>query len=174
MEFYDKLKKEVPFVTSNPHYWLQYAMAIMSTNNLPDAEIILKTAYSKAENNPDYDTTYIDNQFARLNLKKAIQETNQDQSFKYFTEAHNILRQEDSDIYKFRQAGLYITYYENRFNHLSKGNKVKFEHSLKEITKQYERFISFEYRSGEVPPFQLDNLKSFKDVIDDISEKRNK
>ena len=56
--FYDKLKRQVPRVEGNPHYWLQYAMGVMSTHNLPDAERLLRTAYSKAERIEDYDTTY--------------------------------------------------------------------------------------------------------------------
>lgn len=172
IEFYEKLKREVPSVIGNPHFWLQYAMAVMSTNNLTDAEIILKTAYAKAVNNPDYDTTYIDNQFARLNLKKAIAEEQQELSISYFLDAHNILKREESDIYKFRQAGLYNTYFEKRFQSLSKGNRVKFEHALKEIAKQYEVFIAYEYSFGNVPPFQLENLESFKKTIESISSQR--
>lgn len=172
IEFYEKLKREVPYVIGNPHFWLQYAMAVMSTNNLSDAEIILTTAYAKAEKNPDYDTTYIDNQFARLNLKKAISENDQEASMLYFIDAHNILRREESDIYKFRQAGLYITYFERQFENLSKGNKVRFEHSLKEISKQYEIFISHEYPSGEIPPYQKESLDNFRKTILSISERR--
>ncbi|ELJ8583353.1 hypothetical protein RUK41_003551, partial [Vibrio cholerae] len=172
IEFYEKLKGEVPRVIGNPHFWLQYGMAVMSTNNLHDAEIILKTAYAKAENNPDYDTTYIDNQFARLNLKKAIIEERQDASISYFLDAHRILKREESDIYKFRQAGLYITYFEKRYDELSKGNRVQFEHAIKDILRQYEEFISYEYPTGDVPPFQLDNLEAFRNVISSISKKR--
>ncbi|MCF2859484.1 SIR2 family protein [Pseudoalteromonas sp. SMS1] len=172
IEFYEKLKGEVPQVIGNPHFWLQYGMAVMSTNNLGDAEIILKTAYAKAENNADYDTTYIDNQFARLNLKKAIIEERQDASISFFLDAHKILKREENDIYKFRQAGLYISYFEKRYDDLSKGNKVKFEHALRDILKQYEEFISYEYPTGSVPPFQSDNLEEFKMTIDSITRQR--
>ncbi|WP_345874664.1 SIR2 family protein [Shewanella algae] len=172
IEFYEKLKGEVPQVIGNPHFWLQYGMAVMSTNNLSDAEIILKTAYAKAENNDDYDTTYIDNQFARLNLKKAIIEVRQETSISYFLDAHKILKREESDIYKFRQAGLYISYFEKRYNDLSKGNKVMFEHALKHITKQYEEFIGYEYPNGNVPPFQSDNLEEFRNAIASIAQQR--
>lgn len=173
IEFYEKLKGEVPRVIGNPHFWLQYGMAVMSTNNLHDAEIILKTAYSKAENNPDYDTTYIDNQFARLNLKKAIIEEHQELSISYFLDAHRILKKEESDIYKFRQAGLYITFFEKRYHQLSKHNKVQFEHAIKDIVKQYEVFLGYEYPTGDVPPFQLENLEKFRNAISSIAQKRN-
>ncbi|MGB6189191.1 MAG: hypothetical protein WBF70_11550, partial [Aeromonas molluscorum] len=112
--------------------------------------------------------------FARLNLKKAISENDQEASMFYFIDAHNILKREESDIYKFRQAGLYITYFERQFENLSKGNKVRFEHSLKEISKQYEIFISHEYPSGEIPPYQKESLENFRKTISSISEKRKR
>ncbi len=172
IQFYEKLKAEVPSVIGNPHYWLQYAMAVMSINNLFDAEIILKTAYSKAENNPGYDNTYIDNQFARLNLKKALLEREQNLSFSYFLEAHKILKYEEDDIYKFRQAGFYLPYYKEKYRFLSKGNKIEFEHSIKEITEQYTKYIETEYPFDHVPPFQREKLDEFKNVIVDILNHR--
>jgi len=172
MQFYEKVKSAVPSVTYNPHYWLQYAMAVMSDDNLSDAEIILKTAYSKAENNPDYDTTYIDNQFARLNLKKAISEKEQSISIEYFMEAHRILRRERNDIYKFRQAGLYLPYYDEMYKNLSRKNKVNFEHALKEITEDFKRFVETEYPYGIIPPFQEKILSDFEGAIDEIKNNR--
>ncbi|MEZ5535454.1 MAG: SIR2 family protein [Thiolinea sp.] len=172
IEFYEKLKGKVPNVIGNPHFWLQYAMAIMSTNNLSDAEIILDTAYAKARNNPEYDTTYIDNQYARLNLKKAISEPQPKLCYELFEKAHNILKREESDIHKFRQAGLYITFYQTRFYTLSKGDKVNFEHSIKYIIRQYEEFLAYEYPTGDVPPFHIENIESFRDVLTDIASSR--
>jgi hypothetical protein len=166
--FYESLKSEVPFVVNNPHYWLQYGMALMSGNNLSDAERILTMAYSKAKNRTDYDTTYIDNQFARLNLKKALAEPDQNLSIKYFLDAHTILRREKSDIYKFRQAGMYLPYYKERFAGLSNGNKVKYEHAVKEITTQFERYLKDEYRFDEPPPYQIEKLNEFKGVVEEI------
>lgn len=172
IQFYEKLKREVPNVVGNPHYWLQYAMSVMSENNLSDAERILTTAYSKAENNPGYDTTYIDNQFARLRLKQAVIEKNQNVSIQLFLEAHKILKSEENDIFKFRQAGLYIPYFENTYTLLSKGNKVKFEHSVKEILSQYESYLDCEYPHGDVPPFQQEKVDEFRDVVRKISDQR--
>ena len=168
IEFYEKLKMEVPSVVHNPHYWLQYAMSVMSENNLSDAERILNTAYSKAENNPDYDTTYIDNQFARLKLKLAIAENEQKESIGFFLEAHKILKSEDNDIYKFRQAGLYLPYYSEKYKDLSKGNKVKFEHAIKEILNHYLDFIEKEYPMGDIPPFQSSIVEEFRKVVSEI------
>lgn len=172
IQFYEKLKREVPNVIGNPHYWLQYSMSVMSENNLSDAERILKTAYSKAENTPGYDTTYIDNQYARLKLKQAVAEDDQNSSICLFLEAHKILVREDNDIFKFRQAGLYIPYYEERYDSLSKGNKVKFEHSIKEILSHYEEYLISEYPDGDTPPFQREIFNDFNSVIKSINQKR--
>lgn len=172
IEFYEKLKTQVPSVTMNPHYWLQYAMAIMSTDNLDDAELILDTAYAKAEKNTNYDTTYIDNQFARLNLKKAIAEDNPNLSFNYFSKAHSILKNEKSDIYKFRQSGLYIKFYEKKYAALSKGNKVNFEHAIKLIVRQYEEYLAYEYPSGDIPLYHIDSKDEFAKIVDEITSER--
>ena len=173
IEFYEKIKIEVPSVVYNPHYWLQYAMSVMSVDNLSDAERILKTAYSKAENNPDYDTSYIDNQFARLKLKLAMAENEQKASVQLFQEGHNILKSQDNDIYKFRQAGLYLPYYAEKYDDLSKGNKVKFEHAIKEILKHYLDFIEKEYPLGDIPPFQSSIVEEFHQVVSQIADKRS-
>ena len=172
IQFYEKLKREVPNVIGNPHYWLQYSMSVMSEDNLSDAERILKTAYSKAENNPDYDTTYIDNQFARLRLKQAISENDQNASIELFLKAHKILTKEENDIFKFRQAGLYVPYYERRYGSLSKGNKVKYEHSIKEILNHYEEHLCIEYPHGDIPPFHNERIEEFRSVIQSINQQR--
>jgi len=173
IQFYERLKSEVPKVVNNPHYWLQYAMALMSGNKLPDAERILRMAYAKAENRDGYDTTYIDNQFARLNLMKALEESEQQDSIDLFLQAHRLLLKEDDDIYKFRQAGLYIPYYRQRYAGLSKGNKVKFEFAIKEITKLYERYIRSEYSQSDPPSYLADHLADFKQVINEILQARS-
>jgi hypothetical protein len=172
IQFYEKLKTEIPGTVNSPHYWLQYAMAVMSENKLADTEIILKNAYAKAEKNSDYDTTYIDNQFARLNLKKALEEKNQNISIENFIDGHNILKKAENDIYKFRQAGLYLPYYNEKYVTLSKKNQVKFEHSLKEMTTLFEKFIKNEYLYSDVPPFQANNLLLFQQAIIEIKASR--
>ena len=169
IEFYEKLKAQVPSVTTNPHYWLQYAMAIMSTDNLEDAERILDTAYAKAEKKLNYDTTYIDNQYARLNLRKAIIEDDPKLSFNYFSKAHSILKNEKYDIYKFRQAALYIQFYEKKYTVLSIGNKVYFEHAIKLIIRQYEEYLAYEYPSGDFPPYHIDSKNEFTKIFDSIT-----
>jgi hypothetical protein len=168
IEFYEKLKKAVPSVIGNPHYWLQYAMSVMSENNLPDAERILKTAYSKANNNPEYDTSYIDNQFARLRLKQALSENDPKISINYFLDAHKILRLEDNDIYKFRQAGLYIKYYDEKYSSLVNRDKIKFENAINEILKHYNDFISMEYELVSAPPYHLENIDRYNEVVTKI------
>lgn len=170
--FYDRLKRELPQVANNPHYWLQYAMAVMSAGKLADAERILLNAYGKAERYEYYDKTYIDNQFARLNLKKAIEEKEQNILMEYFLCAHRILINERSDIYKFRQAGFYIPLYEKSYALLSKGNRVKFEHALKHMAQQFDDFLSREYFEGGIPTFQQEALNAFVAVIKDIESKR--
>ena len=171
IEFYEKLKTQVPNVTKNPHYWLQYAMAIMSTGNLEDAERILDTAYATAGKKIDYDTTYIDNQYARLNLKKAINEDDPKLSYEFFKKAHSILKTEKFDIYKFRQAALYVQFYEKKYANLSMKDKVNYEHAIKLIIRQYEEYLAYEYPSGDFPPYHIEKKYEFVKVVDLITKK---
>ena len=173
IQFYERLKREVPGVIGNPHYWLQYSMSLMSADVLSDAERMLQTAFSKAENNPQYDTKYMDNQYARLKLKQAIAESSENHGYKLFCEAHSLLVRSDRDIFTFRQASLYMPYYEQQYAHLSKKNKVNFEQAMREITDLYREYLGYEYRDGEIPYFHKDSIEEFSAVIDKIAKTRN-
>ncbi|EII5831697.1 hypothetical protein LHP17_004431, partial [Vibrio parahaemolyticus] len=173
IEFYEKLKRSVSGVTTSPHYWLQYGMAIMSTNNLEDAERILTEAEERAKTKNWEDMEYIENQFARLYLKKAIREKDPSICISLFEKADNLLKHHRDDIHKFRQAGLYITFYNEKYpSIISGGQRAKFEKSMKNITKKYEEFLAWEYPSGDIPPYHEDNINEFKTVILDFSKKK--
>lgn len=170
IQFYDRLKKELPSVMGNPHYWLQYAMAVMSTNNLHDAERILVTAESKAKNITGYDMAYIENQFARLYLKQSLNENDSVKCFELFIKAHKLLISDIDNIHKFRQAGLYIPFIDNKFNSLQKGNKVKFEHAMNDMVTHFNRFLDNEYVATGIPPFQRDRLEEFEVALASVKK----
>ena len=69
--YYERLKNFRACKT-NPHFWLQYAIARLSLGYYEDARIKLATAYSHAKTRPGYDTFMIDNMSARLELEALI------------------------------------------------------------------------------------------------------
>lgn len=170
-QFYDKLKRQVPRIERNPHYWLQYAMAVMSLNNLGDAKRLLENAYAKAGRIAGYDTTYIDNQYARLYLLMAIEEEDQDVGYKHFEKAHRMLMAEEDDVYKFRPSELYFQFHAQRFGGLSKGNRVRFEHSAKAMRDEYAEFLSGEFVLSGAPPYHVERVARLTEMIADVQRR---
>jgi hypothetical protein len=84
------------------------------------AEGYLNTAYSLAERRDywgvPYDTSYIDNQYARILLAKALLESDAAISFNNFLKAHEKLLKTPSDQYRFRQVhNAYKDLFEQKF-----------------------------------------------------------
>lgn len=118
--YYEKLKQEFDWLIWDPQYWLQYAMCFIMYNDLEKAQQKLSVAYEKATR-IGYDVTKINNQQARLNLKKAAQySTNIKESVELFLEADKLLtEQKDSDTYKYKIMMNYEDFIEKRFNSFS-------------------------------------------------------
>ncbi|WP_257939170.1 SIR2 family protein [Campylobacter lari] len=101
--YYESLKLEFEWLIQDPQYWLQYAMCFMMYNELDQAQQKLSTAYEKAEKT-NYDKTKIDNQQARLYLKKSVNHNiNIKEAMRFFLEADKLLmRQKNNDTYKYK------------------------------------------------------------------------
>lgn len=117
ISYYEKLKLEFNWLIQDPQYWLQYAMCFMMHSDLDQAQQKLSTAYEKAERT-NYDVTKIDNQQARLYLKKAARHsTNIKEAVELFLHADKLLTgQKDSDTYKYKIMMDYQDFIKNRFN----------------------------------------------------------
>lgn len=95
-KYYEDLKKEFKQLLNDPQYWLQYAMCFIMYNDLDKAQRMLNTAYDKADS--DYDKTKIDNQQARLHLKKASKaDTNIKEAITLFSQADKLLTKQNND-----------------------------------------------------------------------------
>jgi len=104
--FYEDLKN-VPSIRTNPHYWLQYAMARLSLGELQVARTYFAQSYSFAEKMPGYDTFQIDNHFCRLLLREAENTSDSDEAFKAVDEALQILKKQvlrENRHYPYRSA----------------------------------------------------------------------
>lgn len=101
-KYYENLKKEFKQLLNDPQYWLQYAMCFIMYNDLDKAQRMLNTAYDKADS--DYDKTKIDNQQARLHLKKASKaDTNIKEAITLFSQADKLLTKQNNDsIHKYK------------------------------------------------------------------------
>lgn len=115
IQYYEKLKTEFTYLQEDPQYWLQYAMCFIMHNNLDTAQQKLSTAYEKAEKKV-YEKTKIDNQQARLYLKKAAQhnKTNIEEAIDLFLKADKLLTRQKDDIYKYKIMIDYQDFIKNR------------------------------------------------------------
>ncbi|WP_170853506.1 SIR2 family protein [Serratia marcescens] len=137
--YYEDLKIEVPWLTNNPHFWLQYAMCYIAFKKFTRAQQYLDQAYALAVNKTNYHTNNIDTQQAKLFLLSAGQISDGGIVYSNFVRANNLLRHLNTDIYMLRQVVRYKDFYEENYNKLSKENKRNFTRSCKEMLVKIER-----------------------------------
>jgi hypothetical protein len=133
IKFYENLKVEIVWLKRDPHFWLQYAMARMTFDQLQTAQEYLNQAYSIAAKKNNFDTSYLDAQQARLYLRNSLDSTVENEIFDYFLKAHRLLSGLTHDSYKFRQVVAYRSFFDSKYQILSKKHKVDFEHACKKM-----------------------------------------
>jgi SIR2-like domain len=143
-DYYESLKIRVHWLKTSPHYWLQYGMSHILFKEYPIAETYLNTAYSYAKKPNDrkepYDTSHIDNQYARILLEKALLESDAAISFNNFLKAHEKLLKTPSDKYRFRQVyNAYKDLFDQKFSSYSSGNRTVFEQACKRMQSDWEK-----------------------------------
>jgi hypothetical protein len=142
--YYEDLKINIPWLRSNPHFWLQYAMSFIAFKQYPKAQSLLEQAYDLAYAKKDYYTDNIDTQQARLWLLECNAITDGNRVFDNFQKANSLLRKRNNDIYKFRQIARYKEFHSENFSKLSKKNKQLFVNLCKEIIILIEKLESEE------------------------------
>ncbi len=91
VRFYEAIKG-IQWLNRDPHFWLQYGIARLALEDVVPAERYFNVAYAKARATPGYDTTMIDNHFARLLLVKACSPLGEASFFELFKEAATIVK----------------------------------------------------------------------------------
>jgi hypothetical protein len=153
-EYYENLKRRVNWLIKVPHYWLQYGMSHILFKEYDIAEGYLNTAYSLAERRDywgvPYDTSYIDNQYARIFLEKALLEPDAAISFNHFLKAHEKLLKTPSDQYRFRQVyNAYKNLFDQKYSSYSRGNGTVFEQACKRMQSDWEKAN----KNGDIPNY---------------------
>ena len=99
---------------TNPQFWLQYAIACLTLEELDRAERYFDTAYSFASSG-DFGTIQIDNHYARFLLVKATRMADPDTCMGSFRQARQIIERQIKDgrlHYPYRVARSYLGFYE--------------------------------------------------------------
>ncbi|RCS55765.1 hypothetical protein DTL42_01280 [Bremerella cremea] len=116
IRFYESVKS-IGRLQNDPHFWLQYAVARITLDNLKEARQYFKTAYALCRKRPGYDTSFIDNHFARFLLVDAIANNNPSQAMDAFRQAATIItrqaRKTTNRHYPFRVGGMFAEFFDH-------------------------------------------------------------
>lgn len=119
IDYYEKLKRALPWLSQDPHFWVQYAMGYIACGEYGKAQTFITNAYGKAKNKGNYHTNNIDTQQARLYFLVAIESEDISTAVEYFLKGHRKLANVPNDIYKFRQIYLYEKFFQKFYSNLT-------------------------------------------------------
>lgn len=154
--FYDNLGK-IDYCRQNPHYWLQYAIVMLSQYNYPQANAYFENAYAYAKNMDNFDTYQIDNHHARFILENEHEYGTNDTCMEAFEQAHTILmdpkHKNEVRHYPYKVAQNYYPFYEKFYKNMKDGEKKKFINACKEMLERllwYESTTSNPHRDAKI------------------------
>jgi SIR2-like domain len=171
IKFYENLKIQVSWLTKSPHFWLQYAMARITFNELDQAQKYLNQAYSIVEQKEKFDTAHLDAQQARLYLKNSINCESENDVFTFFSDAHKLLSKLNNDSYKFRQVIAYREFFDLKYQILSKRHRVDFEHACKKMLNDLKSYNTNFSTNGET--IFSKSSKALNSILESIQSLRN-
>jgi len=145
IRYYESLKN-LRHTRREPLFWLQYAMACLSFNEIERAERYFKTAYSFAEKRGHgYNTFQIDNHYARFLLTKAIGQAGRidpQTVMSVFREADALVRKQTTTEvrhYPFRVASLYKKFWDTYHDEVPQEGTNQMLRSAEIILHRIER-----------------------------------
>ncbi len=143
LNFFEEVKNTY-YAKKNPFFWLQYAIARLSTRDYAISKKYFDTAYSLAEKNENFDTFQIDNHYARQLLENEIYNGDIATCMEQFLKAHSILSnrtdKNKNRHYTFRVASNYGKFYDKYYPDLEEQDKIIFIQSCKEILFKVEDY----------------------------------
>lgn len=145
INFYDALKN-LRSTEKNPQFWLQYAIARLSFPELDQAKVYFDTSYSLAKVIPHYDTTQIDNHYARYLLERAMREENSQVAFDQYAEANALLSKQiiqPNRHYPYRVAIGYYSVFLKHYDKLKPDQKESFRVSSQAILSRISKLDAY-------------------------------
>ncbi|MHC8316698.1 SIR2 family protein [Pseudomonas sp. LB3P31] len=164
-DYYEKLKTNVDWLKSDPHFWLQYAMAHIPFKEYEKAQQYIDQSYALAKKKLNYHTNHHDTQQGRLYLLMALEPATLSRAPELFSKGHQLFCKIDNDIFKFRQLGLYSEYYDICYSKISKRHQTEFEHACKRMATDAERLINELSDTTFNTPFMLRALERLNKTI---------
>lgn len=134
-KYYEDLKIAVPWLKSDPHYWLQNGMSFIPFKEYDKAGQLFEQAYALAKDRDnEYHTKHIDTQKGRLCILKSLECVKPLDAFDLLKEAHNLLSPLPNDVYKFRQVEKYLDFFEKWYVKLPVDKKSLFNSYAKKMS----------------------------------------
>lgn len=141
VRYYENLKIKINWLQRDPHFWLQYGMALLAYKNYDKAQNCFDQAYSLARGRENYHTHPMDSQQARLYLIRSKDSINAEESYNFFKEAHQLIVNLPDDIHKYRQVEAYNDIFNLKFNNYSKNNKSNFKRACISLLGSLQKTI---------------------------------
>jgi hypothetical protein len=124
-----EVAKGLDICKSNPYFWVQYAIAMITLNELDLAETYIENAYTYAKQRGSFDPFQIDNQYSRLLMERCTNSRMKDH-FRILTRVQELITSpkaiSDQRYYPYRVAMKYFDYYKLYFGELDLGQKYQF------------------------------------------------
>ncbi|REE19923.1 hypothetical protein B0G71_3040 [Paraburkholderia sp. BL27I4N3] len=141
VRYYEEVKRRITWLKQDPHYWLQFGMALLAHDEYEKSQRMLSQAYEWAEKKKNYHTMHIDMQQSRLYMKISAKETDASQSFKYFKKGLEFLRLVPDDVTKFKYVENLSPIFSAKFEHYSHGQQIEFIKACQKLNQEMRTFI---------------------------------
>ncbi|WP_159907584.1 SIR2 family protein [Caballeronia humi] len=142
VRYYEEVKRRVTWLKQDPHYWLQFGMALLAHDEYSKSQRMLTQAYEWAEKKNNYHTMHIDMQQSRLYMKMSAKEIDATQSFNCFKKGVEFLRRVPDDVTKFKYLDNVAPIFSARFENFSHGQKIEFVKSCEKFAREMDAFIA--------------------------------
>lgn len=152
LRYYESIKA-MPSCSKNPHFWLQYAIVMLSERNYQQAKLYFDAAYSFGQMIDGFDTYQIDNHYARYILENERISGTPDKCMEAFRHAHGILMDPKHKVevryYPYKVARLYYPFYEKFYKQLKDYEQREFVSSCSEMLQRLEWYESTSETGGK-------------------------
>jgi hypothetical protein len=142
VRYYEEVKRRITWLKQDPHYWLQFGMALLAHDEYEKSQRMLTQAYEWAAKKKNYHTMHIDMQQSRLYMKMSAKEADAAQSFKLFKKGVEFLRAVPDDVTKFKYLENVAPIFSAKFESFSHGHQIEFVKACQRFALEMHAFIA--------------------------------
>lgn len=165
IRYYEEVKRRIPWLKQDPHYWLQFGMALLAHDEYEKSQRMLSQAYEWAEKKKNYHTMHIDMQQCRLYMKISAKEANAGESFKYFKKGLDFFNRVPDDVTKFKMIDNLFAIFTAKFDDFKQNNKIEFITHCKDMKRKMEAFIANDRGSHNAERRLLETSTKISSII---------